>query len=218
MSNDVGYLEFGTVRRWTLGLLSVQAIVAAIALWMDQVQREHLVQGTTLAAALANNGRLNEIHTLQLLLFIACAAAILLWVHRSCHNARVGSRSLRCTPAGSIGWYFVPVANFWMPYRAMREIWRATAEQAGNPADRAGLLLGVWWTLWILRSLAALQMQYGNQIGVETLDVLYALNTWNLWLDSLTLLLSLMFIVMVMRLTRLQRRAFGLPQSVASRA
>lgn len=213
MASADEYLESGTVRRWTLGLLSAQAIVAAIACWMGQIQREHLVQGTTLTAALADNARQNEIHTLQLLLFIACAVAILLWIHRSCHNARVRSRSLRCTPGWSIGWYFVPIANFWMPYRAMRQIWRSTAEQAGNPTNRAGLLLGAWWTLWILRALAALQMQYGNHIGVETLDVMYAINTWNLWLDSLTLLLSIVFIVMVTRLTRLQIRAFGLPQT-----
>ena len=216
MAIEGGYLESGTVRRWTLGLLCAQAIVAAIALWMGQLQREQLMQGTTLAAALVDNTRQNEIHTLQLLLFIACGTAILLWVRRSCHNASVRSSSLRCTPGWSIGWYFVPVANFWMPYRAMREIWRTTAEQAGNPADRAGLLLGAWWTLWILRALAALEMQYGKPIGVETLDVMYAINTWNQWLDSLTLLLSLVFIIMVTRLTRLQLRAFAAPQAATA--
>ena len=49
-----------------------------------------------------------------------------------------------------MGWYFVPIAWFWKPYQAMREIWRASV----NPSDWRGApvspLLRWWWGLWMV--------------------------------------------------------------------
>ena len=76
---------------------------------------------------------------------------VLTWIHRANHNARrLGAAELRFTPWWAVGWYFVPVAWFWKPYQAIKEIWRASV----NPSDWQGApgspLLRWWWGLWIV--------------------------------------------------------------------
>ena len=60
---------------------------------------------------------------------------VLTWIHRANHNARqLGADDMRFTPGWAVGWYFVPIAWFWKPYQAMKEIWLASA----NPSDWRG--------------------------------------------------------------------------------
>ena len=77
---------------------------------------------------------------------------VLVWIHRANYNARqLGATGLKMSPGWAVGWYFVPVAWFWKPYQAMKEIWQASVSpkhwwrQAGSP------LLGWWWALWLLQ-------------------------------------------------------------------
>lgn len=92
---------------------------------------------------------------------LSCTVVFGVWIVRSCKNAwlfarltrstwRTGSPStpkfLDDTPGWAVGWYFIPIASFWKPYVAMRDIVRASTLDAGLP----GWLLPFWWTLWIL--------------------------------------------------------------------
>lgn len=76
---------------------------------------------------------------------------LLVWTHRANHNARaLGASGLRFTPGAPVGWYFVPIAWFWKPFQAMREIWRASSRPADWEDRQASALLGWWWGLWLL--------------------------------------------------------------------
>lgn len=60
--------------------------------------------------------------------------------------------TLTISPGAAVGWWFVPFANFVLPFQAMREIWRGSA-----PNDETGsrvALLGLWWAAWIIRAIA----------------------------------------------------------------
>jgi hypothetical protein len=72
------------------------------------------------------------------------SALFLSWFHRAYRNAiALGANNLQFSPGWAIGWWFVPVACFWMPYRAAVEIWKASA-------DAAPTLISVWWVTWLL--------------------------------------------------------------------
>lgn len=86
------------------------------------------------------------------------------WIVRSAKNAwlfgqlkrRLSSRGkgryqdfISTTPGWCVGWYFIPIANFWKPYVAMREIVRTSTTGQKIP----GYLMPFWWTLWLLSSL-----------------------------------------------------------------
>jgi len=50
------------------------------------------------------------------------------------------------TPGWSVGWYFVPIANLFKPYLAMKEIWqRSHKDQSVSSA-----ILGLWWAAWLI--------------------------------------------------------------------
>jgi Domain of unknown function (DUF4328) len=64
---------------------------------------------------------------------------------------------LEFTPGWAVGWFFIPLANLWKPYQAMREIWRASQED-NDPRlawDMAPIpaIVPCWWGLYIGQSI-----------------------------------------------------------------
>ena len=67
------------------------------------------------------------------------------WTLRASHNVRaLGATNLMFSPRASVGWYFVPIANLWKPYQAMREIWQASVSPSAWKRQQIPLLLP-WW-------------------------------------------------------------------------
>src|SRR3546814_6930904 len=64
---------------------------------------------------------------------------VLRWTYVANANARaLGATDLTVTPLMSILWYFIPLANLWMPLQGMREIWKGSVkppdwETVGTP-------------------------------------------------------------------------------------
>jgi len=99
---------------------------------------------------------------LTVLTGLACMIVFGVWIVRSSKNAWLIARLvhdapprpglsrpttfLNDTPGWAVGWYFIPIANFWKPYVAMRDIVRASTLTVGL----MNWLLPCWWTLWIL--------------------------------------------------------------------
>jgi hypothetical protein len=89
---------------------------------------------------------------LGFLLFIVLGISFLKWIYMVNKNLNILSDgSLRFTPGWSIGWYFIPIACFYKPYQAMKEIFLVCKD---NPNAETGLLKR-WWFLWILSTFVA---------------------------------------------------------------
>lgn len=85
----------------------------------------------------------------QFLVFLVAGVMILRWIHRIVANAHAIADGLTISPGWAVGWYFVPVANLWKPFAAIREAW-AVAVAPERWADiPAPALLRWWWGLWI---------------------------------------------------------------------
>ena len=69
-----------------------------------------------------------------------------IWVYRAYANLESIGRRARMSAAMAVGWFFIPIANLWMPYRVIREVWDGTV---GRPA---GGLIAAWWTCWLAGS------------------------------------------------------------------
>ena len=77
----------------------------------------------------------------------------LAWCWRAASNARAfGGEGLVFTPLTTIGWLFLPIVNLYMPYRALREAWKASAPGASasswRDAKPPALLLAWWLSFW----------------------------------------------------------------------
>ena len=74
-----------------------------------------------------------------------------MWTYRAAANVKAAQvPGFGFTPAWSVGWHFVPIANLFKPFQAMRQIWALS-----HGSDRAGAhdgqsLLIAWWGLWSL--------------------------------------------------------------------
>ncbi len=100
------------------------------------------------------------LQTALLTLVVSAAAGIpsavlfLMWFHRVYRNLpALRNAVLTTTPGWAVGWWFIPVANLWMPYRIASEIWCGSvptrdAERLHNPRrGRRSSLVLAWWLL-----------------------------------------------------------------------
>ena len=79
---------------------------------------------------------------------------ILMWIYRANYNARqLGASDMSFTPGWSIGWYFIPIANLWKPYQAMKEIWKASSSPQNWSGQSVSSLLPWWWFFWIINNM-----------------------------------------------------------------
>ena len=80
------------------------------------------------------------------------AISWVLWQYRAHANLRGLGRGHLDHRPWAIGWWFVPIANLWMPFKVVREVWKAS-EPAEDPVAWIGVrtwsVLGWWWAMWI---------------------------------------------------------------------
>ncbi len=81
----------------------------------------------------------------------------LTWQHRAHRQLRqLGTQGLQFTPGWGVGWWFVPVANLWKPYQAIKELWVASDPEKGASDSRGGRA----WTVlpWVVGRVADLRL------------------------------------------------------------
>ncbi len=133
------------------------------------------------------------------------AVAVLLWIHRANSNARaLGATNMKFTPGWAVGWYFVPVAWFWKPYQAMREIWQASADPANWERQWAPPLLGWWWALWIVPFWILDAVSWAVTRGMEEAQAGRVESLFGVAINVLDIPLTLVFLAIVGRVHRMQ--------------
>ena len=83
----------------------------------------------------------------QVIVFIILGITFLRWIYRTNRNlAALSGEEMRFTPGWSVGWYFIPIANLFKPYQAMKEIWEISHKNQSEPS----LTLILWWACWLI--------------------------------------------------------------------
>lgn len=139
----------------------------------------------------------------MILVFLISAIPILIWIYRAHANlAAAGLGGLRHSPGWVVASYFVPFANFVVPFGAMRELYNRSA---GEPEEFGHISVGVvtsWWAchlgavvVWFIVAASALVDAIP---GVYLLTPFWAIYAWT----TLMLLLltgSAWFLVRIVR-------------------
>jgi hypothetical protein len=142
--------------------------------------------------------------------YIAAAIATLAWLRRLVSNVpALGGGPPAIGPTGAVLWWFVPIANFFMPYRAVADSWRSLAT---SPAGVSTAILLAWWLLF----------QGGNIMGniyarlplPETVAAFNDRETLNIASDVALILAGLLFIRIILEL---ERRSVARSMAVAAR-
>jgi hypothetical protein len=216
----------GAIGAWVVSLLCLWVVIAvseALAFahridLMKQLQHGGLITDDTATTA---DSAVVLATSLDLIVFIVTAVMWCVWQHRAHTNAiQLSGGGLRFTPGWAVGWWFIPVANLWKPFQAVRELWAAS-----HAADRwrtvgTWPLIDWWWTLWIANVLVA-WAAVGFGISSETPtagpitpeDVING-DTWQIVSNALGIVVAFFAIKIVRTIVHLQdaqpRRAPGL--------
>ncbi len=206
------YRDSSQLAKWTVWLLFAEIAMTVIAIWSGWEERRMLNameagafgnQEAMEAAAMFSDRRQARIAQASAVLFIFCGVVTLRWIHRMCNNATVNAKAMQFTPGWAVGWYFIPIANIWKPFQAMKEIWGESARQAGPQGREPGGLLGAWWTLWLSYSLLTnVAFQIARRI-TSIADALTA-NSFAVAGDVAFVALSGVLIMVVKRVTAMQ--------------
>ena len=122
--------------------------------------------------------------------FLVCVVLVGRWIYRAHANLRdAGIDGLEFTPGWAVGWYFVPFANLFKPFGAMRELWTASHAEVDTFGAEAPSEVKWWWGAWITGNIlssvstrillmgegGASSLMVGNALGaVSTALILFA--------------------------------------------
>lgn len=80
---------------------------------------------------------------------LSYGVGMLAWLYRAFTVAHAtGAAPLTASPGWAVGAYFVPLANLYLPYRNMAQLWRATAPEDAGPSAKPRLV-ALWWFCFV---------------------------------------------------------------------
>jgi hypothetical protein len=149
-----------TLANWVVGLLAVAAILVAIGFFfrlhqLNLFRRIEQGGGVSVSEEEASNDRLAAIGTIGALVALPTIVLWLMWQFRAHTNLKaLGAADLKYKPGWVVGWWFIPFANLVVPYRTMRELYKASDPDAGSvewQARQTPPTLLLWWLAWVGR-------------------------------------------------------------------
>lgn len=87
--------------------------------------------------------------------FVVAGFLTLKWIYRVNKNAHVLATGLKSSPGWSVGWYFVPVAFLWKPFKGVEEAWKVSVDPAAWQAVETPSMLRWWWGLWLVDNMVS---------------------------------------------------------------
>lgn len=111
--------------------------------------------------------------------WIATFVVWILWQFRAQRAVRKLSSvtRFRFTPGWAIGWWFIPIASFWMPFKAVGELWKASESRPDWPDIPTWSVIGWWWGAF-LAWLATLNIAASFTEEVVTPDGVIRRDEW----------------------------------------
>lgn len=188
MAETMNFRDLVGLSRVLKGFLVVYLGIVGIALWSGWLELQLLDRvangvAVSQAAAEQNDSRQGTVGVLQVVVFLVTAVLFLRWTYLSNSNAHaLGAFGMHYSPGWAVGWYFIPIANLWKPYQALKETFKASHPDFGQDWRLAPHpeILPLWWLLWII----------GTFVGVAALRVARQADT----LDELRVSSVLMFV------------------------
>lgn len=128
--------------------------VVGLLLWDSLTIAQAIAAGEEVSAASIAmlHDRAGHIDMISSAVLIACAVAFCLWTYRVANNAAALGGRISISPGSAVGYYFVPLINWWMPYSALAQVWDASEPdpRAARSAPPSHALLLAWWLAWLM--------------------------------------------------------------------
>jgi hypothetical protein len=200
--------------RWVTRLLYAQIFIGAVSvasgyfefrLLQDFASGLYFSREQMMADARINDLRQGYIGIVSVILFILAGIAILRWIYFTCRNAaHLGEKQMHYSPFAAVGWYFVPFANLWKPYEAMKEIWLTSASCGTEPPKKAPAYLNAWWFLWLMSGVLGAMATRFSLDARDLGDLLFTSAT-TIASDVVAIPLSMVFMTVVKEVSQMQQ-------------
>jgi membrane protease YdiL (CAAX protease family) len=196
-----------TAMTWVLAGFILAAVVGAgaLAFRLDAVDRYRNGDISALADVRDGDDAVDASASILVLLNIALLVLIIIFLYRAVKNTETWNREKeKWTPGWAIGGWFIPLANFVIPFLVVRETWqRSSPSYVAGTSERpsTGLLWG-WWLLFIV-GIVAIQVDPGGDN--PTLDEIRVRDGFGIGGLVLLAVAAVLMMLMVRRLARWQR-------------
>jgi hypothetical protein len=148
--------DFRDLTRFTnvlVWMLCIGVVIALLSLWSFWLQLDLLSRSFSAAEGTSNAIRVGSVTGLSGLLTIATFVVFGRWIVLAHRNLpALGAQYLEYRPGWAVGWFFIPIANLWKPFQAMRSLWRYSHSVQQPDLQDSTWVLPVWWTLWLVSS------------------------------------------------------------------
>jgi len=199
--------------KWTKWFLYAQLVITAIAiistifefkLITDVKNGVYTSQEMMETDWSASADRQGIVGGIQFLISIISWILTLKWIYRANYNARqLGATDMIFTPGWSIGWYFIPIANLWKPYEAMKEIWKASKNPNNWKKQSLPSILTWWWLLSIVSAVLN-NIAFRLSLRAKELDEFLTVNIITLLSDITFIPMCLITLAIITKLYKMQ--------------
>jgi hypothetical protein len=187
-------------------LLWANVVVACLALAVDLAELVRVQLGQLTPDQLASNDPMQGIvGLLQAGLGLVTGLVFLRWVYRAYKNIQgFGAEGLRFSPGWAVGYYFVPFLSLIRPAQVMSEIWRVSQDPQNWMRRRGSWLVGTWWALFLLYSVAT-QVSLELALDGSTNDQWWLAGIFGILGDLFSIPLSIVALRLVTEIYKRQR-------------
>jgi hypothetical protein len=207
--------EFRDLTRFTnvlVWMLRIGAALAVLSLWSGWLQLDLLSRTFSPAEGTANDQREQMVNGAVSLLMLATFVVFGRWIVLAHRNLpAMGAQYLEFRPGWAVGWFFIPIANIWKPYQAMRSLWRSSHSVYRPEIQESTWLLPTWWTLWLISSFignATMRMQ----VSAHSVEEFVALTRMSIAQDVVRILLCIVASLLVARTWKAQAAQHDNPE------
>jgi hypothetical protein len=137
---------------WLLSASIVAATVAAILTFSHLSKVEDAFDNPNFSTVKSANDAADAVNGAGVvvdLLSIAIFVVLIVFLYRASKNTELWNHESRTwTPGWAIAGWFIPLANFVIPFLVTRDVWRRT------PNDNGTGILYLWWLLFVIGTIA----------------------------------------------------------------
>lgn len=138
------------------------------ALWIDiatSVIFLVISLGAAFSPALAKVA--GTVSNIWLLIAVLSFILLLVWAFRVAANVHGLGGKVSFEPPWAVGWLIVPVANVWMAFVVIEEIWRASVDAHDWNTHHAPWLVVYWWGAWAAACILGALAYYTGALPVK---------------------------------------------------
>ncbi|MGC7588992.1 DUF4328 domain-containing protein [Bisgaard Taxon 46] len=196
-------------------LLGLDILIYAVQIWLSVPIFFNTMQysATTTPLEVLNPDIIQRIalnlnfYYIRLASHIIIGIVILAWIYRAHRfvSTTLNAQNLRFTDGATVVYFFIPVANLFMPYRAMRETWLASEHPTEWQNKPTPIILLVWWITFLLQIphclISLVTLEPNMEAGLANGIALFAI-----FESVIALIQILAFLIIVIKVQSIQNK------------